>query len=138
MARIWVVLMSDKNPCPFCGDDSEYSRFINLCAERANEKWRENEVKIITNLYKSMDFIQVVRCRDCKYLETQTVSFSDKPLFVCIAEWCIGAEGDNPLVEPDGFCAWGERAWVTCKCGEELESFGRVRTCPSCGRRLMA
>ena len=51
----------------------------------------------------------IIRCRDCKHLEMQTVSYSKKPLSICTAEWCEGAEGDNPLVEPDGFCAWGER-----------------------------
>lgn len=102
--------MSHKNPCPFCGDDSDYLRFLDLCAERANKIWRKNEVRIMLDVYTSMDFVQVVRCRDCKYLEKITLSYSDKPLFACTAEWCIGAEGDNPLVEPDGFCAWGERA----------------------------
>lgn len=52
---------------------------------------------------------EIVRCRDCKYCELLTVVYLDKPLSVCTAEWCEGAEGDNPLVKPDGFCAWGER-----------------------------
>ena len=53
--------------------------------------------------------IEIVRCRDCKYHELLTVSYSDNPLSVCYSEQWIGAEGDNPLVEPDGFCKWGER-----------------------------
>ena len=52
---------------------------------------------------------EIVRCGDCKHHELQTVSHSDKPLSVCTAEWCEGSEHDNPLVEPYGFCAWGER-----------------------------
>lgn len=52
---------------------------------------------------------KIVRCRDCKHHELQGVSYSDKLLSVCTAEWCEGSEHDNPLVEPDGFCAWGER-----------------------------
>ena len=52
---------------------------------------------------------EIVRCRDCKYHEPMVVSYLDKPLSVCISEQWIGAEGDNPLVKPDGFCAWGER-----------------------------
>ena len=52
---------------------------------------------------------EIVRCRDCKHHESQGVSYSDKPLSVCTAEWCEGSEHDNPLVEPNGFCAWGER-----------------------------
>lgn len=84
--------MSDKNPCPFCGDESEYLRFLDLCAERANGIWRENEVRILTDVYKSMDFVQVVRCRDCKYMK--------------YSGWCPNIIGAMP---PDGFCAWGER-----------------------------
>lgn len=50
---------------------------------------------------------EVVRCRDCRHYEMQTVRYSGEPLSVCTAEWCEGSEGDNPLVEPNGFCAWG-------------------------------
>lgn len=58
----------------------------------------------------SIDFQEeIVRCRDCKYCELLTVCYLDRPLYVCNAWWCEGAEGDNPLVKPDGFCAWGER-----------------------------
>lgn len=98
--------MSDKNPCPFCGDESEYLRFLDLCAERANKIWRENEVKILTGIYKSMDFIQVVRCRDCKYYGCYDGStwcsrtYEQVPSGTC----------DYQTVEPDGFCAWGERS----------------------------
>lgn len=91
--------MSDKNPCPFCGDYSEYSHFINLCAERANEIQRENELKAFTNMRKSLDLVQVVRCKDCKFA-------------VYEGESCMRIdELDNSLgfpVKPDGFCAWGE------------------------------
>ncbi len=52
---------------------------------------------------------EIVRCCDCKCHEYMTVSYSDKPLSVCVSEQWMGAEGDNPLVEPDGFCKWGER-----------------------------
>lgn len=51
----------------------------------------------------------IVRCRDCKHHEYLSVSYSDKLLSVCLSEQWIGAEGDNPLVESDGYCAWGER-----------------------------
>lgn len=95
--------MSDKKPCPFCGDDSEYLRFLDLCAERANEKWRENEVKTMIGVYTSMDFVQVVRCRDCKHYKYW--EFRDGRT----AHDC--ARGGDYLfdTEPDGFCAWGER-----------------------------
>ena len=91
--------MTELKPCPFCGGDSEYLRFLDLCAEHANKIWRENEVKILTDVYKSMDFIQVVRCRDCKHWQP----------------WRKGAEpecwanGEPFSTPPDGYCAWGER-----------------------------
>ena len=88
--------MSDKNPCPFCGDDSEYLRFLDLCAEHANEIWRENEVKILTDVYKSMGFVQVVRCRDCREYNTELYHH-------------ISCELLGRYVEPDGFCSWAER-----------------------------
>lgn len=90
--------MSDKNPCPFCGDESEYLRFLDLCAERANKIWRENEVRILTGIYKSMDFVQVVRCIDCKYYEDYTGC-------------CTRRDNIAPMAaKPDGFCAWGAKA----------------------------
>ena len=58
------------------------------------------------------DFViheRIVRCCNCKHHEYMTVSYSDNPLSVCVSEQWIGAEGDNPLVTPNGFCKWGER-----------------------------
>ena len=63
--------------------------------------------------YKDYDPIhqreEIVRCKDCKHKELLNVSYSDNPLFVCLSEQWIGAEGDNPLVKADGFCSWGEK-----------------------------
>lgn len=52
---------------------------------------------------------EIVRCRDCRYLDAIRTSYSAEPDFQCMADWCQGVEGDSPFVEPDGFCAWGER-----------------------------
>lgn len=52
---------------------------------------------------------EVIRCRNCKFGEQQIVRFSPDPIFICLADWCKGSEGDNPLVDMNGFCAWGER-----------------------------
>lgn len=57
-----------------------------------------------SGLYKREE---IVRCRDCKYHDLQTVVYSSKPLSVCMAEWCEGSE--HELVEPNGYCKWGER-----------------------------
>ena len=86
---------------------------------------------------------EIVRCRDCKHY--REVRMADGTT----SHRCSGVMAfvDNPT---DGFCAWGERAdretvevwkpaspedvtnhFLTCKCGEELETEGK---CPSCGR----
>lgn len=91
--------MSELKPCPFCGDDSEYFRFLDLCAERANEIWHENEVKVMTGVYNSMDFIEVVRCRNCKHYN----EFEGCSYFVLAKNKLLHIEN------PDGFCAWGIR-----------------------------
>ena len=62
--------------------------------------WLENNVDSMK---------EIVRCKDCKHHEYLSVSYSDKLVSVCLSEQWIGAEGDNPLVRHDGFCAWGER-----------------------------
>lgn len=93
--------MSDKNHCPICGDEAEYLRFLDLCAERANEKWRENEVKTMIDVYTSMDFVQVVRCRDCKHYMDYEHEFEPN-LGYC-------REFDREEVRDSCFCAWGER-----------------------------
>lgn len=82
------------------------------------------------NVRIEWDFKQrekIVRCRDCK--------FSPDDGQTCERD---GDEFNVTLVRPDGFCAWGESAWVTCKCGEDIERIGRIQTCPSCGRKVMA
>lgn len=45
------------------------------------------------------ELTEVVRCKDCKYLEKQT--FGDLSL------WCDAHE--HLIDDSDGYCAWGER-----------------------------
>ena len=63
----------------------------------------------VSPLFYERQLKEIVRCCDCKHHEYLNVSYSDKLFSVCLSEQWIGAEGDNPLVEPNGFCAWGER-----------------------------
>lgn len=50
-----------------------------------------------------------------------------------------GSGTDYFGTEAEAIEAWNTRVdFVTCKCGEEIEAFGRVQTCPSCGRKVMA
>ena len=62
-----------------------------------------NELKVFILMCKALDFVRVVRCRDCAY--------------ICKREYANGFEyhtcsyfdSEHAEVEPDGFCAWGER-----------------------------
>lgn len=94
--------MNDKKPCPLCGDDSEYSRFLTLCTKRANEIQRVNDLETLTKMYDSLGYVQVVRCKDCKFF-----GFFEDDNETAANEYCCywGSLG----VEPDGFCAWGEK-----------------------------
>ena len=76
--------------------DPEYLRFIDLCVERAQEIQRENELKVFISMCKSLDFVRVVRCRDCTYR-----GWSDAGGHFC-------ARGIGLTVKPDDFCAWGK------------------------------
>ena len=74
----------------------------------------------------AMPIMSLVRCRDCKHLDDSEAShwdsvlaeqYGEPPLFcnlLSINEWRMDgnrrvAETSFLEVEPDGFCAWGER-----------------------------
>ena len=85
----------------------------------------------------AMRITPIVRCRDCKHMHTVR-HWSGIDINECWlhADPESGALGKEPI-EPDGFCAWGEKAsnFTTCKCGEDIETNGRESVaCPSCGR----
>lgn len=66
---------------------------------------------------------EIVRCRDCAYLIAHGTGCS-------YWDYC-------DIESIDGFCAWGERRWLMCKCGEEIELGDReYAVCPSCGRTV--
>lgn len=51
--------------------------------------------------------VEIVRCRDCKhYSEHEWVLVTD------VSDVCRFWHGEPTKVEPDGFCAWGERKGV--------------------------
>lgn len=75
---------------------------------------------------------EIVRCRDCKHYVRDTEPIDPGWPMMC-------EDTGRDMVEPDGFCAWGTKTdFVTCKCGEDIERIGRIQTCPSCGRKVMA
>lgn len=55
---------------------------------------------------KPIDDTEIVRCRDCKhYYEAENYHPSGNYVMRC----CKYFDTYNDEVEPDGFCAWGER-----------------------------
>jgi hypothetical protein len=49
------------------------------------------------------DVVEVVRCRDCKYIEPKTCPITGVELLIC-RHGCV-----NIAVEKDHFCSYGER-----------------------------
>ena len=45
---------------------------------------------------------EVVRCRDCKWSDAIKTCYQKETVYACL-------NFDSACVEPDGFCAWGER-----------------------------
>lgn len=43
---------------------------------------------------------EIVRCRDCVYFD----KYENDEISVCYR-----FDNEQPIVEPDGFCSWGER-----------------------------
>lgn len=74
---------------------------------------------------------QIVRCRDCKYYDELWTSevYPNR-------HWC---DKLTVYMPPNGFCSFGKRRWLTCKCGEEIETTGGAFVvCPNCGARVIA
>ena len=46
--------------------------------------------------------VEVVRCRDCKWSDKIITRYQKETVYACL-------NFDSACVEPDGFCAWGER-----------------------------
>ena len=63
--------------------------------DEKNRKWVE------VGTPKPADMVSVVRCRDCKHYEEIDEMFG----FDNTCKWWA----EQPVVEPDGFCAWGVR-----------------------------
>ena len=58
------------------------------------------------------ELTEIVRCRDCKhfYEDRRDTSIGWVGVFVCDSEqWSTSSLMPSHKVEPNGFCAWGER-----------------------------
>lgn len=81
--------MSEYKPTEYVVDFGDYrsNRFVML-----------NMTLIKQNGAKLQE--RIVRCRDCVYFD----KYENDEISVCYR-----FDNEQPIVEPDGFCAWGER-----------------------------
>ena len=57
----------------------------------------------------TVDAVEVVRCKDCKYADTERKNATEKRYFKSIL-FCRNFCGDEPLAMwPEDFCSYGER-----------------------------
>jgi len=70
----------------------------------ATEAYSEREVPLpITSVFISGDKLpEIVRCRDCKRFELDHSDHDYRSGWLC-HRW------NTDMVEPDGYCSWGER-----------------------------
>lgn len=69
-----------------------------------DEYGESNEVEEYCSIFRSKaDFVEIVRCENCKYCESYICGFIGERLYSCIysAEPCA--------VAPEHFCGYGER-----------------------------
>lgn len=82
-----------------------YDELIEACAKRANEMYEEREAHLFKRMVETLESAQIVRCRDCKHAIDNGKEGN--------ADYCGRPDGNGGYllfgVEPDGFCAWGER-----------------------------
>jgi len=70
----------------------------------------------IMDVMVSRQHEEIVRCRDCRYLDDREAERWDSTLAEIYGEppmYCESPQWDGPYlhrpVKPNGFCAWGER-----------------------------
>jgi len=51
----------------------------------------------------------IVRCRDCEYATVRYSPFHGVDVMYCERFLHMASQATSAKVEPDGFCAWGER-----------------------------
>lgn len=59
-----------------------------------------NTYPVMKSEHIAVTLPEIVRCRDCIYFD----KYENDEISVCYR-----FDNEQPIVEPDGFCAWGER-----------------------------
>jgi len=68
---------------------SEYEEYV---CRFYPDSWGEKSITLFG--------VPIVRCRDCVYFD----KYENDEISVCYR-----FDNEQPIVEPDGFCAWGEK-----------------------------
>lgn len=62
----------------------------------------------VTHVLATEHYAFVIPCRECRYYEHEVFTFGERKEY----HWCNRDWNGEPVlsgVEPDGFCAWGEK-----------------------------
>ena len=94
-------------PCPFCGGEAEIYRHALVSWVRCKECGVDTPAALPQDEQLAIDFwntraVEVVLCRDCKNYDQggePSDVYQDR-------HWCGKLWH---YMQPDGFCAWGER-----------------------------
>ena len=60
----------------------------------------DRQYDVANGTFSNVKREEIVRCRDCKYYDRYPNDY------VCV---CYRFDNEQPIVEPDGFCAWALR-----------------------------
>lgn len=65
----------------------------------------------VTHVLATEHYAFVIPCRECRWYELEVYTFGElkEEYHCCSCDW--NGEPVSSDVEPDGFCAWGEK-WV--------------------------
>jgi len=63
----------------------------------------DRQYDVANGTFSNVKREEIVRCRDCKYYDRYPNDY------VCV---CYRFDNEQPIVEPDGFCAWALRKEV--------------------------
>lgn len=114
-ARFERFLVEVSFICPECGEKNirNYSPDDVYSLLECLERDRCDKCGVGIEIYESNEPVgEIVRCRDCVhcYEDRRNTAIGWVDIFVCDSkQWSTSSLMPSHTIEPDGFCAWGER-----------------------------
>lgn len=118
----------------FCGDyafdvqyseDNEFTMFFN---SRRNAETVKRCIEVddsVPNVATAVDFVEVVRCKDCKkwehYENTSGAGYCHNKKYCFTYDTMLDREF-TPITMPDDFCSYGERKEGKCQEKQRLSA----------------